>query len=90
MTTVTFNKALELDKEIGKEQDRERAINCLINRTYEITDDYQKFVKVQLGEGYIHTPQPEVRLDKWLEFLRAEKQFINDHIAELDKQFEEL
>lgn len=90
MTTVTFNKAIALDKEIGQELDREKAINCLINRTHETTYDYQKFVKVQLGEGYIHTPQPDVRLDKWLEFLKSEKQFINDHIAELDKQFEEL
>lgn len=90
MKTDAFNKAIALDKEIRKEQDREQDINCLIDRTYETTGEYQKFVKVQLGEGYIHTPQPEVRLDKWLEFLKAEKQFINDHIAELDKQFEEL
>jgi hypothetical protein len=90
MTTVTFNKAIALDKEIRKEQDMEIAINCLINRTYETTGEYQKFVKVQLGEGYAYTPQPEVRLDKWLEFLKAEKQFINDHVAELTKQFEEL
>ena len=90
MTTVAFNKAIELDKEIRKEQDREQAINCLIDRTYETAYEYQKFVKVQLGEGYAYTPQPEVRLDKWLEFLKAEKQFINDHVAELDKQFKEL
>lgn len=90
MTTVTFNKAIALDKEIGQELDREKAINCLIDRTYETTGEYQKFVKVQLGEGYVYTPQPEVRLDKWLEFLKAEKQFINDHVAELNKQFEEL
>ncbi len=90
MTTVTFDKAIEIDKEIRKEQDREQAIDCLIDRTYETITEYQKFVKVQLGEGYIYTPQPEVRLDKWLEFLDGEKKFIADHIAELDKQFEEL
>ena len=90
MTTVTFDKAIALDKKIREEQDREQAINCLINRTYETIGEYQKFVKVQLGEGYVYTPQSEVRLDKWLEFLKAEKQFINDHVAELNKQFEEL
>ncbi len=90
MTTVTFDKAIALDKEIRDEQNREQAIDHLINRTYETTGEYQKFVKVQLGEGYVYTPQSEVRLDKWLEFLDGEKKFIADHIAELDKQFEEL
>ena len=90
MTTVTFDKAIALDKKIREEQDREKAIDRLIDRTYETIGEYQKFVKVQLGEGYAYTPQPEVRLDKWLEFLKAEKQFINDHVAELNKQFKEL
>lgn len=90
MTTQTFDLAIKLDKQIRDEQDREKLIDDLLERTRETTGEYQKFIKVQLGEGYVYTPQPEVRLDKWLEFLKAEKQFINDHVAELDKQFEEL
>lgn len=90
MTTTTFHKAINIDKEIRDEQAREQAIDHLIDRTHETTGEHQEFVKVQLGEGYCYTPQPEVRLDKWLEFLEGEKKFIADHLAELDKQFEEL
>ena len=82
--------AINLDKEIRDELSRDAGIDCLIARTHNTTTEHQKFVKVQLGEGYCYTPQPEVRLDKWLEFLEGEKKFIADHIAELDKQFEEL
>lgn len=90
MTTTTFNEAIELDKEIRNELSREAAIDCLIARTHNTTTEHQKFVKVQLSEAYCYTPQPEVRLNKWLEFLEGEKKFIADHIAELDKQFKEL
>lgn len=85
-----FELAIQLNKRIKDEQDREKEIDKLIERTQETTGEYQKFVKIQLGEGYVYTPQPEVRLDKWLEFLDQEKKFIADHVAELTKQFEEL
>lgn len=90
MTTQTFDLAIKLDKQIRDEQDREKLIDDLLERTWETTDEYQKFIKIQLGEGYVYTPQPEVRLDKWLEFLKQEKKLIADHVAELTKQFEEL
>lgn len=90
MTTQTFDLAIKLDKQIRDEQDREKLIDDLLERTWETTHEYQKFIKIQLGEGYVHTPQPEVRLDKWLEFLEQEKKLIADHVAELTKQFEKL
>ena len=85
-----FELAIQLNKRIKDEQDREKEIDKLIERTRETTGEYQEFVKIQLGEGYVYTPQPEVRLGKWLEFLEQEKKYIADHVAELTKQFEDL
>lgn len=90
MTTQAFDLAIKLDKQIRDECDREKEIDKLIERTLETTGEHQKFIKIQLGEGYVYTPQPEVQLGKWLEFLKQEKKFIADHVAELTEQFEKL
>ena len=90
MTLGDYEKGSALLEEICKHENRIKAIQQLAKRMEKITTPYTKYVKIQLAEQYIHTPQAAVRLDDFKDFLDKQIHKISEEIELLNKEFEGL
>lgn len=90
MTEQQFNKATQILKNIEICKKRIEVIEKCITRTNEITNEHNITIAIQLGEKYIHTPTPEVRLKAWKNFLSSEIECLKKEIESLQDQFDEI
>lgn len=90
MTQSQLKKANDLVYEIKEKRNQIDRIEDFTKRLEEITGPYQKYVKIKLGEQYIHTPEPEVQISKLRDLIAAQKTYFEEYIKNLEKEFEEL
>ena len=83
MTIDQFNEASELITRISGVDGKLKSICDLKDRIYDTTGEYQKLIRIQLAEQYHGTPQVEVSLGRFLDFLNGESEALESERKEL-------
>lgn len=90
MTQSQLKEANEIVYQIKEKKQQIQQIQELKRRMKEITDPYAKYVKIQLGEAYVYTPNADVQIDEFRKFLNAQEKYFETYIKNLETHFEEL
>lgn len=90
MTHEKLDIANKLMKEAGIYNEERSNVEKLLERAREITPPTDKYIKIQLGEGWAYTPVARVRIDIFKQFLKEEMAYFDSKIAECEQKFEEL
>ena len=90
MTSDQYFKASDIltqIKELNKTKDE---LIKLLDRIYEITNEYSKTIEIRLAEQFIHTPIAKVDLMRFVDFMNYEISAVNEKVAKLNKEFEDI
>lgn len=87
MTEARWQEGKDLLFKIDEYNKREDEIKKLIDRMEKIVSEVQKTVKIQLGEGYVHTPQAHVDIMEFRDFLNAQLKKYDDAKERLWNEF---
>ena len=87
MTHEELAHANALDAKIREIKKKIEPLMELRDRVRKTCGQYQQFMKIQIAEGYVNTPQPEVSVTAFLLFMDSE---IERYQKEMDELEEEL
>ena len=90
MTHEKLDVANKLMKEAGIYNEERSNVEKLLERSREITQPTNKYIDIQLGEGWAYTPVAKVRVDIFKQFLKEEMAYFDSKIAEREQKLEEL
>ena len=90
MTSAQYFKASDIltqIKELNKTKDE---LIELLGRIDEITNGCSRTIEIRLAEQYMHTPIAKVDLMRFVDFMNDEISALNERVAKLNKEFEDI
>ena len=86
MTHEELANANALDAKITEIKKKIEPLKKLKDRVRETCGQYQRFMKIQIAEGYVNTPTPEVSVTAFLIFMDSEIERYQKEMDELEKE----
>ena len=86
MTHEELANANALDAKITEIKKKIEPLMELRDRVRKTCGQYQQFMKIQIAEGYVNTPQPEVSVKAFLLFVDSEIKRYQKEMDELEKE----
>ena len=90
MTSDQYCKASDILTQINELNKAKDKLIDLLSRTDDITNGFSKTIEIRLAEQYIHTPIAKVDLIRFVDFINCEISAIDERVAKLNKEFEDI
>ena len=90
MTSDQYFKAKDILIKINELNKAKDKLIDLLSRIDDTTNGFSKTIEIKLAEQYIHTPTAVVDLMKFVDFMNDEISAVDERIAKLNKEFEDI
>ena len=90
MTSDQYFKAKDIFWRIEELNEKKCKLVELLSRIDETTNGFSKTIEIRLAEQYLHTPIVVVDLMKFVDFMNDEISAVDERIAKLNKEFEDI